>query len=87
MTSRSERVAEVFGERLRELREKRGESTRSLAAVAGMSYTYLSDLERGVRAPTLMMIVRLAVALRCKVTDLVGVFNKHDLATLIPPPK
>lgn len=87
MTSRSERVAEVFGERLRELREKRGESTRSLAGIAGMSYTYLSDLERGVRAPTLTMIVRLAVALRCKVTDLVGVFNKHDLAKLIPPQK
>ena len=87
MTSRSGRVAEVFGERLRELREKRGESTRSLAEIAGMSYTYLSDMERGVRAPTLTMIVRLAVALRCKVTDLVGVFNKHDLATLIPPPK
>jgi len=84
MTERSERVAQVFGERLRELREKRGESTRSLAQVAGMSYTYLSDLERGVKAPTLTMIVRLSVALRCKVTDLVGVFNQHDLATLIP---
>lgn len=87
MKERAERVAQVFGERLREVREKRGETTRSLADVAGMSYTYVSDLERGVKAPSLATVVRLAVALRCKVTDLVGVFNKHDLATLIPTRK
>ncbi|HYK03181.1 MAG TPA: helix-turn-helix transcriptional regulator [Thermoanaerobaculia bacterium] len=84
MTERAERVAQLFGERLRELRDKRGETTRSLAELAGMSYTYLSDLERGIKTPTLATIVRLALALRCKVTDLVAVFNKHDLATLVP---
>ena len=84
MTERSERVAQVFGERLRELREKRGETTRSLAEIAGMSHVYMSDLERGIKTPTLWTIVRLAAALGCKVTDLVNVFNKHDLSTLIP---
>lgn len=87
MTERAERVAQVFGERLRELREKRGETTRSLAETAGMSYTYVSDLERGIKTPTLATIVRLAIALRCKVTQLVDVFNNHDLATLIPKRK
>jgi len=87
MTERAERVAQLFGERLRELRDKRGESTRSLAELAGMSYTYLSDLERGVKMPTLATIVRLASALGGKVTDLVSVFNKHDLAKLLPPRK
>ena len=87
MTERAEGVAQLFGERLRELRDKRGETTRSLSELAGMSYTYLSDLERGIKTPTLATIVRLAVALRCKVTDLVSVFNKHDLATLLPPRK
>jgi hypothetical protein len=42
-------------------------------------------LERGIKTPTLATIVRLALALRCKVTDLVDVFNKHDLAKLVPP--
>ena len=84
MTERAGRVAQVFGERLRELRDKRGESTRSLAEIAGMSYTYVNDLERGIKAPSLPTIVRLAAALRCKVTDLVDVFNKHDLEKLIP---
>lgn len=87
MTERAGRVAEVFGERLRELRGKRGETTRSLADLAGMSHVYVSDLERGVKAPSLATIVRLAIALRCKVTDLVDVFNKHDLAKLLPPRK
>lgn len=85
MVERAERVAQVFGERLRELREKRGETTRSLAELAGMSYAYVNDLERGIKGPTLAIIVRLAIALRCKVTQLVDVFNKHDLAKLLPP--
>ena len=84
MTERAERVAQLFGERLREHRDKRGETVRSLAEKAGMSFTYINDLERGIKTPTLATIVRLAVALRYKVTDFVGVFNKHDLATLIP---
>ena len=87
MTERPGRVAEVFGERLREWRGKRGETTRSLAQLAGMSHVYVSDLERGVKAPSLPTIVRLAIALRCKVTDLVDVFNKHDLTELLPPRK
>jgi len=41
--------AAMFGERLRELREKRELSLRSLADLAGMSYTYISDMERGLR--------------------------------------
>lgn len=84
MTEHAERLAQVFGERLRELRTKRGETTRSLADIAGMSYTYVNDLERGIKTPTLTTIVRLAVALRCKATDLVKVVDGHDLASLIP---
>jgi transcriptional regulator with XRE-family HTH domain len=85
LTERAERVAQLFGERLRELRDKRGETVRSLADRAGMSFTYINDLERGIKTPTLATIVRLALALRCKVTDLVSVLDKHDLATLVPP--
>ena len=85
MTERAERVAQLFGERLRELRDKRGETVRSLAEKAGMSFTYINDLERGIKTPTLATIVRLALALRCKVTDLVSLLDKHDLATLVPP--
>lgn len=74
----------MFGERLRELREKRELSLRSLADLAGMSYTYISDLERGLRVPSLTTVIRLAVALECKVMDLVGMFDKKNLRSLLP---
>jgi transcriptional regulator with XRE-family HTH domain len=79
--------AVVFGERLRELRTKRGETVRSLAELIGTSFAYISDMERGVKVPSLTMLLRLAVALDCKVTDLVDVFNRRDLRKLIPKRK
>lgn len=77
----------VFGERLRELRTKRGETVRSLAELIGTSFAYISDMERGVKVPSLTMLLRLALALDCKVTDLVDVFNGRDLRKLIPKRK
>ena len=79
--------AVVFGERLRELREKRGETLRSLADQMGMSFAYLSEMERGVKVPSLTTIIRLAIALDCKVTDLVDIFNRRNLRSLVPPTK
>ena len=74
---------EVFGARLKELREKRGETTRSLAELAGTSHAYITDLEHGRKEPCLSIMLRLAGALECKVTDLVKVFNSHDLRALV----
>ena len=82
-----QREAVVFGERLRELREKRGETLRSLADQMGMSFAYLSEMERGVKVPSLTTIIRLAIALDCKVTDLVDVFNRRNLRSRVPPTK
>jgi transcriptional regulator with XRE-family HTH domain len=75
---------ELFGARLRELREQRGESQRSLADLTGSTHAYISEMERGLKVPTLTMIVRLAVALECEVTDLVDVFAGRDLRKFIP---
>ena len=77
----------LSSERLRELREKRGETVRSLADQMGMSFAYLSEMERGVKVPSLTTIIRLAIALDCKVTDLVDVFNRRNLRSLVPPTK
>lgn len=60
---------------------------RSLAELVGTSFAYISDMERGVKVPSLTMLLRLAVALDCKVTDLVDVFNGRDLRKLIPKRK
>jgi len=75
--------AELFGQRLREVRQKRGVSQRGLAEVAGMSLTYISNMEHGLKVPSLTTILRLAVALNCKVMDLVGAYDKTDIRSLI----
>jgi transcriptional regulator with XRE-family HTH domain len=75
---------EVFGARLRELREQRGESQRSLAELIGSAHVYISEMERGLKVPSLTTILRLAVALKCDATDLVDVFNGRDLRKLLP---
>jgi transcriptional regulator with XRE-family HTH domain len=74
---------ELFGARLRELREQRGESQRSLAERTGSTHAYISQMERGLKVPTLTMIIRLAVALECEVADLVDVFSGRDLRKLV----
>jgi transcriptional regulator with XRE-family HTH domain len=79
--------AAIFGARLQELRKKRGLSTQALADVADMSPTYVSNLETGVKVPSLTTLVRLAAALRCKVCDLVRPLDAHDPATLLPKRK
>jgi transcriptional regulator with XRE-family HTH domain len=76
--------AELFGARLRELRQKRELRLEDVAETAHMSLTYLSDLERGLKVPSLTTIVRLAVALDCKLTALVAVFDKADLRAMLP---
>ena len=84
MTVRRQPEAEVFGARLRELREERGETLRSLGEASGISYVFIGDMERGVKVPSLTTVIRLAIALDCKVTDLIDVFNKRDLRKLVP---
>ncbi len=74
---------ELFGGRLRAVRQKRGITQQALAEVAGMSLTYISNMEHGLKVPSLTTILRLAVALDCKVMDLIGVFDKTDLPSIL----
>lgn len=56
-------VARAFGATIREMRTARGLSQEALAERSGFDRTYPSLLERGLRTPTLGVIVRLAEAL------------------------
>jgi transcriptional regulator with XRE-family HTH domain len=67
--------AETFGRELRKVRLKRGLSQQALAERCGSNIPYISELERGLKAPTLTMILRLASALECRVRDLMRVFD------------
>jgi transcriptional regulator with XRE-family HTH domain len=85
MTRIRQPEGEVFGQRLRELRQKYGVTQHDLAQAAGLTDAYVSNMENGFAVPSLTTVLRLAVALRCKVTELVSVFDKvSDLPSLLP---
>jgi len=75
---------EVFGRRLRELRQKYGVTQQQLSVATGLTEGYISNMERGLKVPSLTTILRLAVALGCKVTELVSTFDKTDLPSILP---
>lgn len=56
-------VVALLGKNVRREREARGLSQEELAFRAGMKRPYLSDLERGVRNPSVRALGRLAEAL------------------------
>jgi len=85
MTRIRQPEGEVFGQRLRELRRKYGVTQHELAQLAGLTDAYVSNMENGFAVPSLTTLLRLAVALRCKVTEVVSVFDKvADLPSLLP---
>lgn len=55
---------------VRVFREYRGFSARELAAKAGISAPYLSEIERGLKSPSVATIKRLAAALDLSPGDL-----------------
>lgn len=65
-------TARQFGKRLRALREAGGKSQGDLADKAGLSRTYLNQLEAGKRDPSLSTLSRLAKALGVELEALVG---------------
>ena len=77
-------IGQVFGDHLRELRQQRELTQVQLAERCGFPQARISELERGGRTPNLVTILRLSNALECKPTDLVAVFNKGDVARLLP---
>lgn len=63
----------AFGDRLRELRQESGwASQEDFAHHADIDRTYISGIERGVRNPTLDMIVKLARALGVAPSELLA---------------
>lgn len=53
-----------FGKHLRKLREEKGWTQEELADKAGMHFTYIGQIERGIRNPSLINLERLAKALK-----------------------
>ncbi len=70
--ARSRASIEVaFGEVLRAARQEKGLSQEALADAAALHRTYVSQIERGLKSPTLDAMTRLAVALRVQLHVLI----------------
>lgn len=60
----------LFGQALRDLRKEKGMSQEALAFESGYHPTYISQLERGKKSPSLRAIVRLAGALKTRGSEI-----------------
>ena len=56
-------VEDLFGRTLREMRRERGVTQEGLAFESGYHPTYIGQLERGQKSPSLRAITRIAKAL------------------------
>lgn len=71
--------AKLFGRRLRELRKERGLTQEALAESADLSGNYISDLELGLKVPSLTILVRLSQALGVATPDLLRDFTRETV--------
>lgn len=63
MESRESQIQKDFGNRLRDIRKKKGLSQEALALACDLDRTYIGGVERGERNISLINIYRIAVAL------------------------
>lgn len=63
-------IREKFGKKVREVRLTKGFSQEELAHEADSNRTYISDVERGTRNPSIEVVERIANALSVKMGDL-----------------
>jgi transcriptional regulator with XRE-family HTH domain len=80
----------TLGLALRQRRTAQGLTLKDVAEAAGVSWSYLSDLERGTKLPSLETLLDLASALDVLVTDLLhGLYpfgSRRPPRTVAPPP-
>jgi transcriptional regulator with XRE-family HTH domain len=72
-------VRRRLGLNLKKLREEQGYSQESFADYCNLHRTYISGIERGVRNPTVLILDRIAKALKVSAGQL--------LEEIRPPPK
>jgi len=70
MQASEAKLLKTFGRSIRSLRKQRGLSQEALAEACGLSRNYISDIERGVRNPGVLVLVALAKALRVSLREL-----------------
>lgn len=66
-----------FSKVLKQVREQQGLSQDELAMRADLHHTYISLLERGLRHPSLHVVVKLSRALQIKPSEFLSLLESH----------
>lgn len=66
------RLGQIFGANVRRLRKERGLSQEALADEVELAVTYVGQIERGQRNPTLDVVERFAVVLQVEALELLS---------------
>ena len=69
----------LFGRELTKRRRKLGISQEELGFRAGIHRTYVSQMERGIKSPTLTVILKLSKALHCSAAQLVAAVESRAM--------
>lgn len=64
-------IRQILGANLKRLRTAKGWSQEQYAFEAGIHRTYVSDIERGARNPTILILVKLAAPLGVEPAELI----------------
>jgi transcriptional regulator with XRE-family HTH domain len=67
--------------RIREVRLSKGISLRKLEELSGISNGHISQIERGIKIPSLYVLCAIAVALNCEQMNYIRIalYSKHDI--------
>lgn len=60
-------INDFFGMRVKQIRKEKGYTIEQLSFISGVNKNYISDLERGKRNPTLLIVDALSQALEVPV--------------------
>lgn len=63
-------IKEKFGQKIKSLRELKGYSIEYLANISNIDRTYISDIEKGKRNVSLLIIEKLSKALDVNIQEL-----------------
>lgn len=78
-------IAGLVGENIRQLRKKRGLSQEQLAFRADINASYMGQVERGEKNPTIDVLSKIANALQTPLEMLVNVSSPPDVADDLDP--
>jgi transcriptional regulator with XRE-family HTH domain len=86
MQASAARLLKAFGRSIRSFRKQRKLNQVDLAEASKLSRNYISDIERGVRNPSLLALIGISRALHLPLRDLLQVVEPKE-QYLVPNPR